>query len=109
MMAAKASKVCIGVGRTLFVANATFSVAIVWATVSMARGAVLDVGFDEDIVVNVADGARLRLDFPGTLKLDGLKYAGRSYSGTLTAERCPFLLGPGSLEVTPKGTVLFFR
>ncbi len=59
--------------------------------------------------VEIAAGARLRLDFPGTLKLDGLKYAGRSYSGTLTAERCPFLLGPGSLEVTPKGTVLLFR
>ena len=93
--------------RTL--ACALLSAAVALAGVYTASGAVLDVGFDEDVVVDVADGARLRLDFPGTLKLDGLKYAGRSYSGTLTAERCPFLLGPGSLEVTPKGTVLLFR
>ena len=59
--------------------------------------------------IEVAEGAKLRLDFPGTLKLDGLKYNGRSYSGTLTAENCPFILGPGSLDVKPKGTVLIFR
>ena len=63
----------------------------------------------ESASIEIAEGAKLRLDFPGNLKLDNVKYAGRSYSGTLTAERCPFLLGPGSLEVTPKGTVLFLR
>ena len=59
--------------------------------------------------IEVAAGAKLRLDFPGTLKLDNLKYNGRSYSGILTADNCPCLLGPGALEVTPKGTVLLFR
>ena len=59
--------------------------------------------------IEVAEGAKLRLDFPGNLKLENVRYAGRSYSGTLTAENCPFILGPGSLEVTPKGTVFLFR
>lgn len=63
----------------------------------------------ESASIEVAEGAKLRLDFPGNLKLDTVKYAGRSYSGTLTAENCPFILGPGSLEVSPKGTVLLFR
>jgi hypothetical protein len=63
----------------------------------------------ESASIEVADGAKLRLDFPGNLKLDNVRYAGRSYSGTLTAENCPFILGPGSIEVTPKGTVLLFR
>ncbi len=59
--------------------------------------------------IEVAEGAKLRLDFPGNLKLDNVRYVGRSYSGTLTAENCPFILGPGSLDVKPKGTVLIFR
>ncbi len=63
----------------------------------------------ESASIEVAEGAKLRLDFPGNLKLDTVKYAGRSYSGTLTAENCPFILGPGSLDVKPKGTVLIFR
>ena len=63
----------------------------------------------ESATIEVAEGAKLRLDFPGNLKLDNVKYAGRSYSGTLTAENCPFILGPGSLDVKPKGTVLIFR
>ena len=82
------------------------SVSVKKAT-DLAADAVPDV--PEDTVIEVADGAKLRLDFPGTLKLDGLKYNGCSYSGTLTAENCPFVLGPGSLEVTPKGTVILFR
>ena len=63
----------------------------------------------ESASIEVASGAKLRLDFPGNLKLDTVKYAGRSYSGTLTAENCPFILGPGSLDVKPKGTVLMVR
>ena len=63
----------------------------------------------EDTSIEITEGAKLRLDFPGTLKLDNLKYNGRSYSGTLTAENCPFILGPGVLDVKAKGTVLMFR
>ena len=63
----------------------------------------------EGTVFNVANGAKLRLDFPGTLKLDNLKYNGRSYSGILTADNCPCLLGPGALDITPKGTVILIR
>jgi hypothetical protein len=63
----------------------------------------------ESTSIEIASGAKLRLDFPGNLKLDAVKYAGRSYSGVLTAENCPFILGPGSLDVKPKGTVLIFR
>ena len=59
--------------------------------------------------IEVANGAKLRLDFPGTLKLDNLKYNGRSYSGILTADNCPCLRGPGALDITPKGTVILFR
>ena len=100
--------------RTL--ACALLSAAVALAGACAARGAVLDVGFDEDVVVDVADGATrtqteaVRQEGAShIIKTGGVKYAGRSYSGTLTAERCPFLLGPGSLEVTPKGTVLLFR
>ena len=63
----------------------------------------------EDTSIEIADGAKLRLDFPGTLKLGSLRYNDRSYSGTLTAETCPFILGAGALDVTPKGTVILFR
>ena len=59
--------------------------------------------------IELAAGAKLKLDFPGTLKLDGLRYAGRSYSGILTADNCPCLFGPGALDITPKGTVILFR
>ena len=76
-------------------------------TTDLAADAVPDIS--KDTAIEVADGSKLRLDFPGTLKLDSLRYAGRSYSGTLTAENCPFILGPGSLDVKPKGTVLIFR
>ena len=61
------------------------------------------------LAAQLAIGAKLCLDFPGTLKLDGLKYNGRSYSGILTADNCPCLLGPGTLDITPKGTVILFR
>ena len=63
----------------------------------------------ESTSIEIASGAKLRLDFPGTLKVDGLKYNGQSYSGILTAETCPFILGAGTLEVKAKGTVILFR
>ena len=63
----------------------------------------------ESTSIEIASGAKLRLDFPGTLKLDGLKYNGRSYSGILTSETCPFIFGPGTLDVKAKGTVIQLR
>ena len=62
----------------------------------------------KDTVIDVADGAKLRLDFPGTLKLGGVRYAGRMYLGTLASDTCPFLLGPGTIR-TPGGFSLSFK
>ena len=43
------------VGKALLMAGVVFSAMTVWNTTVWA--APLDVGFDEDVVVNVADGA----------------------------------------------------
>lgn len=64
----------------------------------------------ETTAISVAAGAKLRLDFPGTNRIDRLSLGGRSYSGLVTAARCPdFITGPGALEIPPKSTVLIFR
>ena len=67
----------------------------------------------EYLDIEVADGARLHLDFAGTNVVNSLRIAGRSYVGLVSAaeypELYPVLSGPGTLSIVPKGTLLLFR
>jgi hypothetical protein len=67
----------------------------------------------EHLNIEVADGARLHLDFAGTNVVNSLRIAGRSYVGLVSAaeypELYPVLSGPGTLSITPKGTLMLFR
>ena len=64
----------------------------------------------ETTQVSVAAGAKLRLDYPGTIRLDRLELGGRGVSGTVTAARYPdYISGPGAVEVRAKATVILFR
>ena len=67
----------------------------------------------EHLNIEVADGARLHLDFAGTNVVNSLRIAGRSYVGEVSLaarpELYPVLSGPGTLLITPKGTLLTFR
>jgi hypothetical protein len=72
-----------------------------------------DIGLPEHLKIEVADGARLQLDFAGTNKVDSLRIAGKSYEGLVSVETYPelfpVLAGPGTLMIMPKGTVILFR
>ena len=63
------------------------------------------------MALEVASGATVALDFPGTLELDSLWLGGRSaHSGVFSAATHPdYLVGAGSIFVKPKGFVLFMR
>jgi hypothetical protein len=62
------------------------------------------------VEINVADGAKLALDYIGTNTAYTVRYAGRSVTGDINAETCPdFVTGVGSLFVQPKGTMILFR
>ena len=72
-----------------------------------------DIDLPEHLKIEVAEGARLQLDFAGTNKIDSLRIAGKSYEGLVSAETYPelfpVLAGPGTLMITPKGTMILFR
>ena len=67
----------------------------------------------EHLNIEVADGARLHLDFAGTNVVNSLRIAGKSYVGEVSLatrpELYPVLSGPGTLSIMPKGTRLIFR
>ena len=64
----------------------------------------------ETLALEVADGARLRLDFAGTNRIDRLRLNGVSVAGFIDASHPSGLVsGIGCLEVRPKGTVIMFR
>ena len=67
----------------------------------------------EHLNIEVADGARLHLDFAGTNVVNSLRIAGKSYVGEVSLatrpELYPVLSGPGTLIITPKGTLILFR
>ena len=72
-----------------------------------------DIDLPEHLNIEVADGARLHLDFAGTNVVNSLRIAGRSYVGDVSQathpELYPALSGPGTLSIMPKGTVILFR
>ncbi|NLF98527.1 MAG: hypothetical protein GX565_00085 [Lentisphaerae bacterium] len=67
----------------------------------------------EDLVINAAAGTQLKLDFDGTNKVRSISVNGRKYSGVVSLETRPELLGVlsgrGALLAHPAGTMLLFR
>lgn len=59
--------------------------------------------------VELAAGATLELDFDGTVKLSGLRYAGRKRTGKLNAANCDFIRGSGTVYIKPAGMALVVR
>ena len=58
----------------------------------------------------VSAGARLGLDWPGTLEADAVKCAGRSLVEEIGADDAPDnLYGIGLFDAKPKGTMVIFR
>ena len=59
------------------------------------------------IKVKLADGEKLRLDYPGLATVRTLKVNGRSLHGTVSAATYPdYVTGPGSVNVTYRPGVL---
>ena len=64
----------------------------------------------ETLALELSDGARLRLDYAGTNRIDRLRLNGVSVAGYIDASHPSGLVsGIGCLEVRPKGTVLLLR
>ena len=64
----------------------------------------------ENIELNVANGAKLNLDFDGVAKVKGLTYNGQRIAFDVSHEKYPaWVMGRGMLYVQPRGTVIMFR
>ena len=64
----------------------------------------------DKLELSVASGAEVALDFPGTLRLFGLRLDGVSSIGTFSAATHPeYFTGTGMIEVLPKGTIILFN
>jgi hypothetical protein len=63
--------------------------------------------FPKTSVIDVAEGAKLALDFEGTLPLKTVRYAGKTVGGTLNAATHPeFIIGRGTIFSPSKGVLL---
>ncbi len=63
-----------------------------------------------DLKIDVADDARLVLDYVGVAKSGRVRYKGRSYTGLLSAKTNPeFISGAGSLNAVAAGTLFILR
>lgn len=64
----------------------------------------------ESLSVEIAEGAQMRLDYQGAVRIDSFRIGSSSFAGEITAERFPNALsGSGALVVVPKGTLLLVR
>lgn len=67
----------------------------------------------ENLEIEVAPGACLKLDFDGTNEINRLVLGGVSRAGFVSLAECPHLLGTlsgrGTLFIRPKGTTILFR
>ena len=64
----------------------------------------------EDLEIDIADKAKLLLDFDGAAKVGKVTYAGRSLVGEISYWNYPDVInGRGRLYVTPKGSLIIFR
>jgi hypothetical protein len=78
----------------------------VWITKQTAVDETGTPGAYKNVVVDLAAGSRLALDFSGQAVFKELWYDGKSYSGIRNASNTAFLTGTGSVYVSPKGTVI---
>jgi len=63
-----------------------------------------------EVGVEVAVGAVLHLDYPGTNDVKTVKLGGYEPSGLITAERFPmYIQGTGALYTVPKGTMIMIK
>jgi len=66
--------------------------------------------FPEGLTIELAEGAKLTLDFAGTQPLHALRINGRHASGIVSAATHPAaIVGTGMLQVPNAGTLLFLR
>lgn len=64
----------------------------------------------ENMRIILADGAKLRLDFEGTVKTGTVRINGVGYTGLIDATTCPGVVeGCGKLFATGNGMVLIYR
>ncbi len=63
-------------------------------------------GAYKNVVVRLAAGSKLALDFPGQTVFKELWYDGQLYSGERDASNTAFMTGAGSVYVSPKGTLI---
>ena len=72
-----------------------------------------ELALPKGLSIEVADGARLQLDFAGTNEVSSLRIAGRNCLGYISAETRPDLFpalsGPGTLYIRDHGLVILFR
>lgn len=67
-------------------------------------------GFDKNMRIDVAAGARLGICFAGTNRIDRLNLGGRSVTGIIDAKSHPdYIVGTGAFRVLPKGMIISFR
>jgi len=62
-----------------------------------------------EIKFALSEGATLGLDFPGTLRVRGLKINGTGFTGEVGASASAALSGPGVLDVHPNGLMILVR
>ena len=79
--------------------------------VSIRRAVESDVpDISSETSLDVTIGAKLNLDFAGTLPLKEVRLGGRRKSGTISAARFPdYVTGPGEVYVKPLGLSVFIR
>ena len=67
-------------------------------------------GLSSDTRIEVMSGAKLSLDYLGTITVGEVRLGERSVSGVIQASKYPqFLSGAGALYCIPKGTMLMLR
>ena len=61
--------------------------------------------------IDIAEGARLALDYPGTNRVRGVWFGGVPADGRIVdaATYPDYVSGIGALEIVPSGTLLLFR
>ena len=73
-------------------------------------GDVPDIAAATEIEATLTDGAKLRLDYPGTLELTRLRVNGKNLWNEISAETYPnYIAGPGKAFTKPFSTVIYMR
>jgi hypothetical protein len=69
--------------------------------------AALGTPIPKDTALDVADGARLILNYVGTVPVATVRYKGQRLTGTISHATCPeFVYGMGKIYSAPKGTLI---